>query len=190
MKRSRIAESVSVSALVLAGICVQAPGAVAGEQTGRASAIHAGPPPAVPGTSQTAKLGQPLDLLRSPGNPINVTVVKVVNPDTAKSGLKRTVQGQHLESVEFRIVNNGHTAYQENPLIDITAADADAQITEIVNVGPTDAGPQLPPVLNLAPGQKAVGFVTYGVLDGDQIKTVVYALNGGLFGSSGQWSIS
>jgi hypothetical protein len=153
---------------------------VAGSASAQAAGTPAGPP-------QTATIGQTISLPRPSGGPVAVTVVKVVNPDTATLQAEAPPLGEHLESVEFQIANTGHSNYREDPLLDITAEDADAQIVLNAGVSATTAGPRLPSVLNLAPGEKATGYVTFDVLEGDNITTVVYALNGGLFESSGVW---
>lgn len=158
------------------------------------------PNPATTGSAaepQSGRLGQTLLLARPTGGPIAVTVVKVVNPDTAtaQGGNTATAQGEspplgeHLESIEFHIKNAGTAPYQENPFIDINASDDDATIVEFAQVTATHAGPQLPMSLNLAPGASVTGFATFEVLEGDNISSVVYALDGGLYSSSGNWQL-
>jgi hypothetical protein len=150
------------------------------------------PTPATTGSAalqQSGRLGQTLLLARGSGGPIAVTLVKVVNPDTATDQQQSPQPGEHLESLEFHIKNEGTTPYQEDPYLDINASDDDATIVEFADVTATAAGPQLPQTLDLAPGASATGFVTFDVLEGDNISSVVYALNGGLYGSSANWQL-
>jgi hypothetical protein len=182
-----------VSALVAASASsVAAQAATRTPQAAPKPSASATPTPATTGAAaepQSGKLGQTLLLARPTGGPIAVTVVKVVNPDTATKQAESPPLGEHLESIEFHIKNAGTTPYQENPFIDINASDDDATIVEFAPVTATHAGPQLPMSLNLAPGASVTGFATFDVLEGDNISSVVYALDGGLYGSSGDWQL-
>ncbi|MBR7828962.1 DUF4352 domain-containing protein [Actinospica sp. MGRD01-02] len=139
----------------------------------------------------TAGVGDTIDLNgQTSGDELAVTVVKVVDPDSSNDGFSSPPAGDHYVSVQFQLVNIGTGAYQDDPFVDITAKDAAGQSMQQDIVTSTTAGAQLDSSTNLAPGDKALGFETFDVPNGDKITQVQYALNGGLYGNSGEWNIS
>ena len=123
------------------------------------------------------------------GAVLAVTVEQVVDPDSSNDGFSTPPAGDHYVSVQFQLVNVGTGDYQDDPFSDITAKDSAGQTMQQDFVSSTTAGAQLDSSTNLAPGDKALGFETFDVPNGDKITQVQYALNGGFFGNSGEWQI-
>lgn len=117
-----------------------------------------------------------------------MTVTRVVDPDAPSDQVSTPPVGDRFESIQFRIVNTGTGAYQDDPLIDITAKDAAGQNMHQEIVTSTAAGAQMPSAVNLAPGDTALGYLTFDVPVGDKIAQTQYSLNGGL-GTTGEWQI-
>lgn len=145
---------------------------------------------AAPAASK-AGVGSAIDLPgENAGDDVQVTVVKVVDPDRATDGISTPTSGTRYVSVQFLIVNTGKNPYQDDPYNDVTAKDAagDAFQPDLM-VSSTAAGAQLDSTTNLAPGDKALGYATFDVPNGDNVTQVQYALNGGMFGNSGEWTV-
>ena len=117
-----------------------------------------------------------------------MTVVKVIDPDTPSNQVEAPAAGNRFESIQFRIVNTGSGTYQDDPLYEITAKDAGGQNMRQHVVTSTAAGAQMPSSVSLAPGDTALGYVTFDVPAGDKITQAQYSLNGG-FGTIGEWQI-
>lgn len=117
-----------------------------------------------------------------------MTVVKVVDPDSSGNQFETPSAGDRFESIQFRIVNAGTQTYQDDPLVEISAKDAAGQNMQQETVTATAAGAQMPSNVNLAPGDTALGFVTFDVPSGDKIAQAQYSLVAG-FGSTGEWQI-
>lgn len=140
-------------------------------------------------SAKKAGVGDTINLSDSAsGKNIAVTVVKVVDPDSASNQFETPPAGDRFESIQFRIVNSGSGAFQDDPLVEISAKDAAGQTMQQTVVTSTVAGEQMPSSVNLAPGDKALGFVTFAVPAGDKIAQAQYSLNGAL-SAIGEWQI-
>lgn len=140
-------------------------------------------------SGQKAHVGDTIDLSDSTtGKNIAVTVVKVIDPDTSTNQVETPPAGDRFESVQFEIVNTGTGTYQDDPLTEIGAKDAAGQNLQQSTVTATAAGAQMPSSVNLAPGDTALGFVTFNVPSGDRIAQAQYSLNGA-FSTTGEWQI-
>jgi Domain of unknown function (DUF4352) len=169
----------------------------------KSSDISTTPAQATPTTSSTtatsqstapsaakAGVGSTIDLTGSSSSQtIQVTVVKVVDPDSATNEFESPPAGDHLVSVQFQILNDGTANYQDDPFVDISATDSAGQTMQQDIVTGTTAGAQLPSNLNLAPGDKSLGYETFDVPNGDSIAQVQYGLNAGFGGAVGQWQL-
>jgi hypothetical protein len=137
-----------------------------------------------------AGVGDTIDLDgETSGDVLAVTVVKVVDPDSANDDFSTPPAGDHYVSVQLQLVNIGTGDYQDDPFSDITAKDSAGQSMQQDFLSSTTAGTQLPSNVDLAPGDKALGFDTFDVPNGDKIAQVQYGLNAGLYGNSGEWTI-
>lgn len=140
-------------------------------------------------TGQRATLGQTITLKDSaPAHVVAVTVVKVVDPDRGSDEFSVAKAGTRYVSVQVRIVNKGTNTYSDDPQVATKVADAAGQNYNITFVTATKAGPQMDSGLNLAPGDTALGFLTFEIPAGAKIAKVQYGLSIG-FGQVGQWSI-
>jgi hypothetical protein len=190
MKRSGIVAVSFVGLSMLAVGCGST-----GVSTTPAQIPSTGPTPTTPSTSSTpsatkAGVGDTIDLSgQTSGDVLAVTVVKVVDPDSANDGFSTPAAGDHYVSVQFRLSNIGKGSYQDDPFSDITAKDASGQSMQQDFMSSTTAGAQLDSSTNLAPGDQALGFETFDVPNGDKIAQVQYALSGGLYGNAGEWQI-
>jgi len=142
-------------------------------------------------SQKPAGLGDAINLKGvNAGDEIQVTVVKIVDPDTSTDQFSTPDSGDRFVSVEFQIVDNGTNAYQDDPNNDATVKDAAGQAFQPdLEVDTTSAGPQMDSSTDLAPGDKALGYITFDVPTGDKVTTVQYALNGGMAGTVGEWSV-
>ena len=192
MKHSGIVVVTSIGLSVLAVGCGSS-----GVSTTPAQTPATAPTQSTPSTASTpstpsapkATVGDTIDLSdATTGKKIAVTVVTVVDPDSPGNQFETPPAGDRFESIQFRIVNTGTGTYQDDPLIEITAKDASGQNLQQEVVTSTTAGAQMPSAVNLAPGDTALGFVTFNVPAGDKIAQVQYSLSLGL-GTTGEWQI-
>ena len=143
-----------------------------------------------PSASQRATTGDTIVIAGSTsGDQLSVTVEKVVDPDSSNDGFSTPPAGDRYVSVQFQIVNSGTGSYPDDPLADISAKDSSGQNMNEDYLSSTTAGAQMSSSVNLAPGDKALGFVTFDVPTGDKIAQVQYALNEGIYGNSGEWQV-
>lgn len=190
MKRSGIVAVSFVGLSMLAVGCGST-----GVSTTPAQIPSTAPTQSTPSTSSTssapkAGIGDTINLNgQTSGDVLAVTVVKVVDPDSANDGISTPAAGDHYVSVQFQLANIGKGSYQDDPFVDITAKDASGQSMRQDILTSTTAGAQLDSSTNLAPGDKALGFETFDVPNGDKIAQVQYALNSGLYGNTGEWQI-
>lgn len=124
------------------------------------------------------------------GRNIAVTVVRVADPDPSTNQFETPPAGDRFVSIQFRIVNTGKQAYQDDPQIEATAKDAAGQNLSLEPVVSTVAGPQMPSNVNLAPGGTALGYITFDVPAGDSIAQAQYSINAGVSGNTGEWQIT
>ena len=201
MKRSG---TVAVFSVFSVGVSVAAVGcgSSSGVSTTAAPSSTGSKPPAssAPSTSSApsapsappahkAAVGDTIDLSDSAtGRNIAVTVTRVVDPDAASNQVEVPPPGDRFESLQFRIVNAGSAAYQDDPLAEISAKDAAGQSMQLEFVSSTAAGAQMPSSVNLAPGDTALGFVTFAVPANDKIAQAQFAVNG-VQSTTGEWQI-
>ena len=161
-------------------------------QTQGQSTSTAAPPPSSAGSAsaQKAGVGDTIDLSDSAtGDRIAVTEVKVVDPDASNNEFETPTPGDRFESIQFRIVNLGTGTYQDDPLAETSATDAAGQTMQQAIVTSTTAGAQMSSSVNLAPGDTALGYVTFNVPNGDSIAKAEYSLNLGVAGGTGEWQV-
>lgn len=153
--------------------------------TNATSSTAAPPTSAAP---QSAGVGDAIDL-KGEGTTVEVTVVKVVEPDSASNEFDTPKAGTHFASVQFQLLNKGPGSYQDDPLIDARAKDAAGQTFNSALVTETGAGPQMNSSVNLASGDKALGYITFEIPTGSKITQVQYNLHAGMFGTTAQWNV-
>ena len=93
--------------------------------------------------------------------------------------------------MQFQLLGKGTGTYSDDPQIDVDVTDAAGQSFDPeIMVSPTKAGRQLSSDVDLAPGDKALGFLTFQVPAGDKVAMVQFKLNGGMFWAAGEWTVS
>ncbi|NUP15361.1 MAG: DUF4352 domain-containing protein [Streptomyces sp.] len=138
---------------------------------------------------EVAKVGDTITLTGSEdGSKLDVTVVKVA--DGAKSSVEGFVpeDGNRWLGVQFRLVNTGSAAYSDSPANGTQVYDEDGQ-----QFGPTfadiTAGPSMSSDVNLKPGAKALGWITFEVPKGAKVATVQFAMDSGFADQVGEWKL-
>jgi|GEM_PF-4481971 len=159
------------------------------------------PPPSSPGPSGSGLIGPPsagigdtLTLTYAGyGNgqgeeDIAVTVIKLItSPSSAEQGFGPE-PGDEWVSVEVSVKNLDAEPYVDSPNDSMTAIDVAGQSYPPEEDAPTTAGQQFPDRLALTAGNTATGIVTFGVPDGDTLKTVQFA-PGGDGTDVGTWTV-
>lgn len=139
--------------------------------------------------AKAASLGQTLNLKDvQASRTVAVTLVKVVDPDHGSDQFNVAKPGTRYVSIQLRILNTAKTTYSDDPQMEIKVADTAGQNYDVTFVTATAAGPQMDSGLNLAPGNTALGYLTFEVPTGVKLATVQYRLSAGL-GQVGQWSV-
>jgi hypothetical protein len=189
MKRSGIVVVTSIGLSVLSVLAVGCGSSGVSTTPGQTpSTAPASSTPSTP-SAQKAGVGDTINLSDAAnGKKIAVTVVKVVDPDSPSNEFATPPAGDRFESIQFRIVNTGTGTFQDDPLAEITAKDAAGQSMKLELGTSTAAGAQMPSAVSLAPGDTALGFVTFDIASGDSIAQAQYSLNGGS-GTTGEWQI-
>ncbi|MFE0219468.1 DUF4352 domain-containing protein [Streptomyces albidoflavus] len=135
-----------------------------------------------------AKVGDAITLEGLGDEKIEVTVVKVVDPAKSNNEFMAPEDGNRWLGVQFQLVNVGEKAYQDSPASGMQVADKEGQMFGMA-FGEVDAGPALASNVRLAPGAKALGWVTFEVPEGVKVSQVQVALSSGLADQAGQWKL-
>lgn len=123
-----------------------------------------------------AGIGDTLDIDGSqPGDVLQVTVTKVVDPAPAKDEFLTPDPGKRFVAIRIKIVNKGHAVYSDDPQADVKAKDAAGEDMELA-FGGTAAGADMPSSVDLSPGDSQLGYVAFSVPNGQKITQVQYAL--------------
>ncbi|MDX2685112.1 DUF4352 domain-containing protein [Streptomyces scabiei] len=92
-------------------------------------------------------------------------------------------------AVQFRLKNTGTVVYDDSPSNGARLVDAQGQQFDTA-FEDTTAGPGFPGSVAVAPGDTALGFITFEVPTASKIAKVQFAMNSGFSGSTGQWKVS
>jgi len=156
--------------------------AQAAATTGKAAPATPAPAPKKAGVGSTIVLKGEKD-----GDVLEVTLVKVVDPAKSTNEYITPDAGKRYVAVQLRIVNKGSAVYSDDPQMETKAKDALGESFDI-DFADTTAGVSMDSGLNLAPGDTALGFLTFQVPTGQKITQVQYS--SGLFGGSvAQWMV-
>lgn len=143
-----------------------------------------------PAEPEVAKVGDTIALTGTEdGAKLDVTVVKVA--DDAKSSVEGFVpdDGNRWIGVQFKLVNTGSVAYSDSPANGTQVYDAEGQ-----QFGPTfadiTAGPSMSSDVNLKPGAKALGWITFEAPKNAKVATVHFAMDSGFADQVGEWKLS
>ncbi|MEV4556996.1 DUF4352 domain-containing protein [Kitasatospora sp. NPDC049285] len=191
------------SAAVLLGACLLAVGATAcgpdntvstSPKSTAAAAPAGGAASSAPaagdaGKGTVAKLGDTIGLKgNDKANTADVTLVKVVDNAEGNDEFTKPADGKRFVSVQFRIKATGKAAYSDAPqnsakLIDVQGQAFGATVAE------TKAGPEFQVPANIAPGESALGFITFEVPADAKLDKAQFALDSDFAPQTGQWKL-
>jgi hypothetical protein len=108
------------------------------------------------------------------GDQLEVTLLGAVDPDPTRTQLTEAPAGTHYVSFQIRIANsrNSPKTYTSMYPFGVTAQDAEGQYMETAAFADTKAGAHLPTHLSIAPGDQALGYISFKVPDGSKVTTV------------------
>ncbi|MFF4342210.1 DUF4352 domain-containing protein [Kitasatospora sp. NPDC001540] len=141
-------------------------------------------------SAATAAVGSTIALKGTgDGEACDVTVVKVVDPAAPKDQYSSPEAGKRYVAVQFRLKNTGTASYSDSPGNGAQLVDTEGQrFTDTYQE--TTAGPSFSGSVAIAPGDTALGFVTFEVPASSRIAKVQFALNSGFANGIGQWTVS
>ncbi|KDN83175.1 DUF4352 domain-containing protein [Kitasatospora cheerisanensis] len=142
-----------------------------------------------PATGSVAKLGDTIGLKGTEkSNTADVTLVKVVDNAEGADEYTKAADGKRFVSVQFRIKATGSAAYADAPANSAKVLDAQGQGYGST-VAETKAGPEFPVPANIAPGETALGFITFEVPADAKLDKIQFALDSGFAQQTGQWKL-
>ncbi|MFI6986047.1 DUF4352 domain-containing protein [Embleya sp. NPDC050154] len=155
--------------------------------TQAAPATQAAPTSAKPAAPAAAKVGDTLTLTNTKGVPVDVTLVKLVDPASSSNQFLKPKAGNRYVAVQWKIANNGDAPITDTPNFGSHLIDTDGQ--QFGNTfGETSAGPAFPPSVSIPPGGSRLGYVTYEVPTGSKITTIQLQVSM-MSTVTGQWNV-
>ncbi|MFJ6754718.1 DUF4352 domain-containing protein [Streptomyces sp. NPDC091273] len=143
----------------------------------------------IPSRPASAAVGAAIDLSGlEDGEKLAVTLVKVVDPARAKNPYSTPEAGARYVAVQFRLKNTGTAVYQDSPSNGAKVVDAQGQQFSPAYTE-TSAGPEFPGSITIAPGDTALGFITFEVPGTSEIAKVHFSMNSGFSPHTGQWNV-
>ncbi|WP_051838196.1 DUF4352 domain-containing protein [Streptomyces sp. NRRL WC-3742] len=161
------------------------------KQSAAASAPAGGKPAESKPTDapKVAKLGDTIPLKgNDPADTADVTLVKVVDSAEPDNEFIHPADGKRFVAVQFRIKATGKKAYSDAPGNGAKVLDAQGQAYGST-VADTKAGPSFQVPANIAPGESALGFVTFEVPKDAKLDKAQFGLDSGFAPQTGQWKI-
>jgi hypothetical protein len=122
-------------------------------------------------------------------NSADVTLVKVVDGAKGADEYTEPAAGKRYVTAQFRIKATGSAAYSDAPHNSAKLIDAQGQNYE-ATIAETVAGPEFPVPLSVAPGESALGCITFEVPADAKLDKVQFALDSGFAQQSGQWKLA
>ncbi|MFD8478933.1 DUF4352 domain-containing protein [Kitasatospora sp. NPDC059673] len=139
--------------------------------------------------SSTAKLGDTIGLKGTEkSNTADVTLVKVVDNAEGADEFTKPADGKRFVSVQFRIKATGSAAYADAPANSAKVLDDKGQGYSS-SLDETKAGPEFPVPANIAPGESALGFITFEVPSDAKLDKIQFAMDSGFAQQTGQWKL-
>ncbi|MDH6116666.1 hypothetical protein ABH930_001065 [Kitasatospora sp. GAS204A] len=159
--------------------------------TGATGVGTPGAPSAAAGKTPTvAKVGDAIALKgMDKGASDDVSVVKVVDNVQSTDGISKPADGKRWIAVQFQIKDSGSTAYSDSPENGTTVVDDKGQSYNSV-IADTGAGQSFPVPLNIAPGDTALGYITFEVPTDAKIVKAQFTLDSGFADQTGQWKLN
>jgi hypothetical protein len=135
----------------------------------------------------SAHVGSTISLKDQDGNPIDVTLVKVVDPATASDSLQPDT-GKRFVGVQIKITNTGTNAISDDPDTDVTAFDSASQSYNS-SLYPLDDCPKITSELKLTPGSSVLGCESFQLPIGTPLAKFQFTPSSGFSSSTGEWLI-
>lgn len=122
------------------------------------------------------------------GSKLAVTLVKWA--PTAKGADEFTTPdtGKRFAAAQFRITNTGTAVYSDSPSNGVQVADGEGQRFDST-FSDVSAGPSMASQVDLKPGDKALGWISFEVPKTSKIASVQFAMDSGFADEAGQWTI-
>ncbi|MGV9663089.1 DUF4352 domain-containing protein [Nocardia niigatensis] len=138
-----------------------------------------------------AKVGDTVTLKgMDDGAKADVTVLKVVDAPNGTDDVDAVPAGKRYYAVQFQIKNSGTKAYDDAPSNGAKVIDAAGQgFPTVTTYADTTAGPNFGTIVDIAPGDMAVGYLVFAVPADSQITKVQFGMDSGVSGHTGQWVI-
>ncbi|MFI6850060.1 DUF4352 domain-containing protein [Kitasatospora sp. NBC_00085] len=121
---------------------------------------------------------------------MDVTVVRVVDPASAKEAFSSPKAGTKLVAVQFRLRNTGTAVYDDSPSNGARLVDSEGQQFTASITTDTTAGPGFPGSVTITPGDTALGYITFAIPTASQVAKIQFTLDSGFAPSTGQWTVS
>lgn len=138
---------------------------------------------------KSAKVGDTIELSGGDEH-IQITLVKLVDPAKSTDEYRTPKAGNRFVAVQMRIVNVNSKAYSGDPMARTVAKDADGQVFEAdFSPAQTEVGQPMDSGLTLAPGDKALGVLTFEVPSNVKLVTVQYSTHAFSNGKTAQWTL-
>jgi hypothetical protein len=140
--------------------------------------------------ASAAKVGDTLALKGTiEGTEVDVTVVKIVDNAQGEDEFTTPDSGKRFVAVQFKFKNTGKKAYSDSPENGAKVFDAQGQSYD-TDFNTTKAGPGFDGSVNVAPGDTALGFITFQLPKGVAIKKIQFGLDSGMSEQTGQWQVA
>ncbi|MDH6576981.1 DUF4352 domain-containing protein [Kitasatospora sp. MAP5-34] len=190
--RRRTAALLLGAALVALGATACGPTDSSVSTTPKSSAASAagGKTSAAPAAKGAAKLGDTISLKGSDASDTaDVTVLKVVDSPDGADEFTKPADGMRFVAVQFRIKDTSSKAYSDAPQNSAKLLDGQGQ-SYSTSLSDTKAGPSFQAPVNIAPGESALGFITFEVPKDAKIDKAQFALDSGFAQQTGQWVLA
>ncbi|MER7581600.1 DUF4352 domain-containing protein [Kitasatospora sp. NPDC097691] len=136
-----------------------------------------------------AKVGDTIALKgNDPADTADVTLVKVVDTAEGADEFTHPADGKRFVAIQFRIKASGKKAYSDVPANSAKVLDAQGQAFG-TTIADTKAGPSFQVPANIAPGESALGFVTFEVPKDAKLDKAQFGLDSGFAPQTGQWKL-
>lgn len=138
----------------------------------------------------SAHVGSTISVKDQDGNPMDVTVVKVVDPITSGNSYIQPDSGKRYIAVQLKITNTGTNSINDDAVNDSTVYDA-ANQSYSSDVTMLDDTCQMfaDGSVKLAPGASALGCVGFQIPTGTAAAKFQFTPSSGFSSSTGEWLI-
>lgn len=171
--------------------CGPADSSVSTTAKSSAAAPAAGGKSSAPAAAKgAAKLGDTIALKGTEAaNTADVTVLKVVDSPEGEDEFTKPADGKRFVAVQFQIKATGAKSYSDAPQNSAKLLDTQGQAYGS-SISDTKAGPGFQVPANIAPGETALGFITFEVPKDAKIDKAQFALDSGFAQQTGQWKLA